>query len=1577
MFTKPKPIEVFYSYSHKDEGLRDELDSHLSILRRQGVITGWYDRRIGAGREWEGEIDTHLNTADIILLLISADFLASDYCYDVEIKRAMERHDAGEAHVIPVILRPVFWKGSPFGKLQALPKDARPVTTWANRDKAFLNVAQGIRAAVEELVGPSASPPPAADAELRPEKVSGLPPIWNVPHHRNPNFTGRESLLAQLRKALTSGQPAALTQAIHGLGGVGKTQLATEYAYRHRADYDLVWWVRAEEPATLAADYAALAAPLNLPEKDHPEQPAVIEAVRHWLGQNTGWLLIFDNAHRLEDVRPYLPRGATGHVIVTSRNPAWRGLANPLTVQVMERPESVAFLLKRTGQGDEAAADALAEEMGDLPLALEQAGAYTSRTGTTFTAYMKLFQSRRTELWGKEHPPLDYPDTVATIWDIAFQQVREASPAGADLLNLCAFLAPDDVPRDLLVGGAEHLPEALAEVAADPLAFGEAIAALRLYSLIEVSGDTWSVHRLVQAAARDRLADDTRRTWAGAAVRLVSGAFPLESYDVRTWPRCARLLPHVLAAAGHAEALEVASEATGRLLNQAGLYLWERAEFAEAKAAFERALTISEATYGPDHPKVATLANNLGSVLKALGDLAGAKAAYERALAISEIAFGPDHPNAAIRFNNLGLVLHDLGDLDGAKAHYERALAIDEATLGPDHPNVARDVNNLGSVLKALGDLAGAKAAYERALAIDQATLGPDHPNVTRDVNNLGLVLRDLGDLAGARAAFERALAIARQIGDRQMEGTGLGGLGNAYRDLGQVEQAIECHQQALEIAREISDRRGEGLALGNLGLAYTAFGRVEQAIECHQQALEIAREIGDRRGEGLALGNLGLAYTAFGRVEQAIECHQQALEIAREIDDRRGEGSAVDSLGDVYYSLGRVEEAIEHYTQALVIAREIGTRFEEGNVLSNLANCYADQGEAQQAIRLYQRALAISRDIGDRRTEQQILNSLGNAYNTLGEIERAMDYYQQALTIARQEKELRRVAEILLSLGSLSRDNEQFDQAKRFWEESRNIYRQLKHPYESTVLSLLYELESTQRGFISLLETAQRFFEAAGFELVPSEEETFFLCQPRDRIWQDKFSQPIPVGIVSGTPLDADTVYALCQSVREALDDKPKAILVVIDHTPTDSGWLQISTMRAEDVQVIPIDDAVLFEGQGRGHQRQVLEKHLRRFLGREQDFYNIRHPVADRLNFFGREALANELIEHLIEGRPVALFGLRKMGKSSLLMYLRDKLPFPTSLVDLQAGVEPGDLYERILTLWSRSMQVKVRDLGWSPPNMIGAPDLSSAFASAARQLLILLEDHDVPPRLCLLVDEMEWIVPHSGKGVGRYLAFARALRGLVQEEEGRFLLLVAGVDPLFNRVNRLAGQQNPFYQFFREVYLPSLERDDCIQMIRNIGRQMDLTYSEEAVAFVANVSGGHPFLARQLCSLALRQLGRSGDVPLPHLQETARRFIREPGTSELVNENGLWGEVSNPNLWPQPQVVENQAILKSLAQTEPQPESDLVRRAQDRRACERSLDELERRAVLGKLERSLFNIRLCLFRNWIRRYQLGEEI
>ena len=641
--------------------------------------------------------------------------------------------------------------------------------------------------------------PPVAHDHVAPSYIG---PASNVPS-RNPNFTGREEELKSLRDSLVEGGTAALTQAITGLGGVGKTQLAIEYATRHRDDYQVVWWVVAETPAQLAEDFAALAKSLDLPEKDEQDQRIVTQAVCRWLAGHGGWLLVFDNAPDAESLTDYLP-GDKGHVIITSRDPEWSVIAKEMPVAVWPRNESIEFLGKRIGRRDDPAGD-LAEELGDLPLALEQAAAYIKRTGSSLEDYLKLYRDRREALWPDEKPPLGYSHTVGTTWTVAMEGLEKEEPAAAELLNLLAFLAPDDIPRDLFAKGAEHLPDSLAKVVTDELALNPAIAALRHYSLITAEGDALSLHRLVQAVTRDRLSEEERGKWAAATVRLLNAAFPFDQYDPATWEESGRLLPHALVAAGHAEALHVATEETGNLLNQAGTYLWRRAEFAAAKAAFERALAIDEKAYGPDHPEVARDVNNLGTVLQDIGDLAGAREHYERALAVDEKAYGPDHPKVAIRVNNLGSVLQDMGDLKGAKEHYERALAVFEKTHGKEHPQVATAANNLGNVLQDMGDLKGAKEHFERALTIFEQAYGSEHPQVATAANNLGDALQDMGDLEGAREHYERALGIDEKAygPDHPNVAIRVANLADVAAEMGDLKGARAYYERALAIFRQ------------------------------------------------------------------------------------------------------------------------------------------------------------------------------------------------------------------------------------------------------------------------------------------------------------------------------------------------------------------------------------------------------------------------------------------------------------------------------------------------------------------------------------------------------------------------------------------------------------------------------------------------------------------------------------------------------------------------------------------------------------------------------------------------------
>ena len=689
------------------------------------------------------------------------------------------------------------------------------------------------------------------------EVSSGPRKIFNVPHQRNPNFTGRDELLRQLREALGGGESAAITQAIHGLGGVGKTQLALEYAYRYASEYSLIWWLRSEGPEALNAGFEALGKKLGVvPEESRSEQSEVVEAVRAELEHRTGWLLVFDNARKPDEIRPYLPRGSAGHVIVTSRYSSWGGVAKPLPVKVWEPDESVRFLLARTGHTDEAAARELAEELGRLPLALAQAAAYIERTGRTMAGYLDLFRHWKLELFQAGVPGSDENATVTTTWEISFQEIAEAHPAAAGLMNLCAFLAPDDIPVRMIVDGAEHLPDELAAAVQDPLELDQAVVALRDYSLVEVGGETpkergLSVHRLVQAVTRERLSEGDQGTWAGAAVSVVNDAFPAEAYDVRSWLRCAQLATHAVQAAEHAERHKVALKAVSMLLNQLGLYVKGRAELDRAKGYFERALAIGEKVYGPEHPAVAVRLSNIGQILKDQGNLSGSLEYRKRALAIDEKVYGPEHPEVATDLLNIGAILRDQGDLAGALAYTKRALAIDEKVLGPEHPDVATDLNNIGAILQAQEDLAGALEYTKRALAIDEKVLGPDHPKVAIRANNIGTILEAQGDLTGALEYTKRALEIDEKVHGPEHPQVAIfvNNIGQILKDQGDLDGALEYTNRALAIDEKVYGPEHPDVALrvNNVGTILRDQGDLARARSHFERALRIFRKfLGD-----------------------------------------------------------------------------------------------------------------------------------------------------------------------------------------------------------------------------------------------------------------------------------------------------------------------------------------------------------------------------------------------------------------------------------------------------------------------------------------------------------------------------------------------------------------------------------------------------------------------------------------------------------------------------------------------------------------------------------------------------------
>lgn len=501
--------DFFISYNKADKQWAEWIAWQLDEAGYSLIFQEW-DFRPGANFVWEMQKATAETTRTIAVL--SPDYLSALYTHS-EWAAAFAADPLGQKQtLLPIVVRECELKG-------LLRQIVHIELTGLNEEAAKAQLLQGAQQSRSKPPVPPKFPASTEKVKSSPAFPNSISRVWSVPHLRNPNFTGREAMLAKLRDALTSDHSAALTQAIHGLGGVGKTQLALEYAYRYANEYDAVWWLRAEKSETLSADYAALAKPLNLLEK-YGDKDEGIRAVKQWLDHNIGWLLIFDNAQSLFQIYGYLPQSNMGHVLVTSRNPDWEGIASSFKVVVFDFNESMKYLCMRTGQNDWNTAKALAEELGHLPLALAQAASYIISVESSLADYLALYRQHRHKLLAKGKASVDYPHTVATTWEISFQHIKQQSQHAADLLNLCAFLPPDNINRHDLAQGLKGLNDLNSLSLRDPLMFDDAIATLKQYSLIDLKKDTFLIHRLVQAIAKDRMSKSEQKLWFVIATRL-------------------------------------------------------------------------------------------------------------------------------------------------------------------------------------------------------------------------------------------------------------------------------------------------------------------------------------------------------------------------------------------------------------------------------------------------------------------------------------------------------------------------------------------------------------------------------------------------------------------------------------------------------------------------------------------------------------------------------------------------------------------------------------------------------------------------------------------------------------------------------------------------------------------------------------------------------------------------------------------------------------------------------------------------------------------------------------------------
>jgi tetratricopeptide (TPR) repeat protein len=646
-------------------------------------------------------------------------------------------------------------------------------------------------------------------------------------------FKGREEFLARLRDRLAraaDGHATAIAgKALHGLGGVGKTRLAVEYAWRHQSDYTALLFVAAETPQDLRRNLAALAGPLvfDLPENAAPEEEARLAAALRWLAEHPGWFLIVDNVdtpEAAEAVEELLARLHGGQVLLTGRLAQWSACVEPLELDVLAAEDAAAFLLERTQRGrrkvatDAADAAELARELDGLALALEQAGAYIAQRRLSLADYLRDWRAHVPAVQGWHDLRLmKYPRSVEVTWQTTVERLGGGEVA---LLRLLAWLAPEPLPLFVLEGyRAEALwREAVAlqqqegPAVAVSCSVRDALAGLSDYSMVrwDAEGETVVVHRVVQEMLRTRLPPGARVAWLTLGLRLLDAARPGDPTDVRTWPRWNPLRPHIAVVVAQADESGIA-EPTALLMNRLGGLLWAKALHAEAEPLLRRALAIDERSLGPEHPNVAIRLNDLALLLKATSRLGEAEPLMRRALAIDERSLGPEHPEFAIHLNNLAGLLGDTNRLAEAEPLLRRVVDIFEKGLGEGHPNVATALNNLGQVLVDTSQLGEAELLLRRALAIHERSLGPEHPTVAINLNNLAGLLRVTNRLGEAEPLLRRALAIdERSLGPEHPDvAIALNNLAQVLEDTNRLAEAEPLSRRMARIFLDFTRRTG------------------------------------------------------------------------------------------------------------------------------------------------------------------------------------------------------------------------------------------------------------------------------------------------------------------------------------------------------------------------------------------------------------------------------------------------------------------------------------------------------------------------------------------------------------------------------------------------------------------------------------------------------------------------------------------------------------------------------------------------------------------------------------------------
>ncbi|WP_254716122.1 FxSxx-COOH system tetratricopeptide repeat protein [Actinomadura sp. WMMB 499] len=749
--------------------------------------------------------------------------------------------------------------------------------------------------------------------------MAPTPTVWGRVPGRNINFTGREELLNRLRSGIARQVTAVVPHALQGYGGVGKTQMAVEYAHRFKSDYEVVWWIPSDQPSLVRPTLAALAPHLGLPPVGAMGVEEAASAVLDCLRRGepfSRWLLIFDNADQPEDLRDYLPQG-DGHVLITSRNPRWESVARTVPVEVFSRSESIEFLGKRVPREiPRADADRLANELGDLPLALEQAGALQAETGMSVTEYLRLLEERASQLLA-EGKPTEYPVSMTAAWKLSLDSLADKLPEAVELLRCCAFFGPEPIPRDVFTRAPEGIGEPLAGLLNDPIRLSRALGELGRYALarVESQSRTIQVHRLIQALLRDEITVPVRRRIRADVHRLLVDAAPPD-VTRQYWQRYSELLGHIVPA-------EVGESQDPRVRDFAikiVQYLYNSGDYSLGRRVAELFLDRWVADTPEGDPQILLLRYYFANMLRALGDFGAAYDIDKVALEQAERLAGPEY-EIALRFRNtIGADLRARGDFREAREHDIASLEIYERVFGDNDRSTLQLVNNLALDYGLNSDYERARELHGRAYA--GFTRIPDSDPSTSILNawnGLARAARLCGDYAEACDSGEDVYAYGVNELTAEHPWTMRAGtdLAIAYRRLGENLDA------ALELSLDVHGRfvRLYGLNHPDTLAAAMCLSNVQRTLGHLEDAHELAADTVRRYPRAYGpehpynygcMGNLAVLLRTRGDVAGARSLNERALEGLRNVlgHDQHYALTVAANLASDLAELGELDDA-------------------------------------------------------------------------------------------------------------------------------------------------------------------------------------------------------------------------------------------------------------------------------------------------------------------------------------------------------------------------------------------------------------------------------------------------------------------------------------------------------------------------------------------------------------------------------------------------------------------------------------------------------------------------------------------